>query len=139
MSETLDQYQQLDVIWLAVDAKGHLAAFITAGEGPIPATALPLVDGAEEEALSSPVVTGHRLLVTYARPDDLIALARRGLFVYDWSDVHRTRAQALGGYELVATPEEPLLLLRSSSGIQERASAVRLAHATFGADRLVRV
>ena len=32
------------------------------------------------------------------------------MFVYDWSDVHRTEANALRAYELIAVPTNPLLL-----------------------------
>ena len=36
------------------------------------------------------------------RPDDFVELAGRGLFVYDWTDIHRKRKDYLHAYELVA-------------------------------------
>jgi hypothetical protein len=47
--------------------------------------------------------------VEYPRPEHFLALGQRGLFVFDWSDVHRVRAAELGAYEMVCLPSSPLL------------------------------
>lgn len=47
------------------------------------------VESGEESALALPEISGFDLLTHVHRPDDFIAFARRGLFAYDWSDVHR--------------------------------------------------
>jgi hypothetical protein len=86
---------QIDCVWIASDRDGHVGAFVTAGVGPIPELALNsaeplLVEDIEEAILKLPKVSDCRLLVSIPRPDSFIDMAERGLFVYDWSDVHRT-------------------------------------------------
>ncbi|BCA57590.1 hypothetical protein [Sphingomonas sp. HMP6] len=98
---------QIDCTWLATDADGRLAAMITAGEGPIPAAVLKSgidVVGIEERLLNLPVVGDATAVAAVPNPSSFIDLSRRGFFVYDWTDGHRSRAQALGTYELVASP-----------------------------------
>ena len=34
----------IDFVWIGIDKVGHVAAFITAGKGQIPETAMPQVD-----------------------------------------------------------------------------------------------
>jgi hypothetical protein len=48
------------------------------------------------------------MLMRVGDPSSFIALGSRGLFVYDWTDVHRTVAAAIGAYELVAIPDMPI-------------------------------
>ena len=139
MSVNSGKYQNLDVVWLAADTADHLAAFVTGGEGPIPLAALPAVEDSETDALSLPEVCEHRLLVTYPRPEDFIALARRGLYVYDWSNVHRTRAEQLAGYELVAVPSAPLQLREAIQGVRASAELVRFPGAVFGSAQVLEV
>lgn len=43
------------------------------------------------------------------RPDDFVELAEQGLFVYDWTDIHRKRKDYLHAYELVAVPSGAML------------------------------
>ena len=139
MSVSSGKYQGLDVVWLAADTAGHVAAFVTGGEGPVPCAALPTVEVAETDALASPEICEHRLLVAYARPDDFIALARRGLYVYDWSDVHRTRVEQLGGYELVAVPLLPLQLRDANERVRASAELVQFPDAVLGSAQVLQV
>jgi len=44
------------------------------------------------------------------RPDDFIALAKRGLFVFDWRDVYRSMLNVTNSYELIARPTRPLTM-----------------------------
>ena len=103
---------RIDCVWLASDRDGHLGAFITAGEGPIPAVALKSDYTAVEdiEALigEMPTVSESCLLVSVPRPDDFLELAGRGVFVYDWTDVNRKAHDARHVYELVARPITPI-------------------------------
>jgi hypothetical protein len=66
------------------------------------------IEETEERIAELPRVSKARLLVLMPRPDSFFGMAERGLFVYDWSDVHRTRAEELRVYELVAIPENPI-------------------------------
>jgi len=102
----------VDLIWVARDKYGRLAALVTAGEGPVPKEiigddGLPDCDF-EAEILKLPVASKALLHVQVPRPDDFIAIAERGLFVYDWRDIHRTAAEASNCYELVASPAQAI-------------------------------
>ncbi|KQY29563.1 hypothetical protein ASD38_09505 [Caulobacter sp. Root487D2Y] len=102
---------QIDCGWLVSDEVGHLAMLITAGEGPIPALALegsrlPLDDlGGLVDALE--ICSEVEFVVDVPNPASFIDLARRGVFMFDWTDVHRTEAGQRGIYELVAKPRTP--------------------------------
>jgi hypothetical protein len=101
-----------DCVWIGSDREGRVGAFVTGGEGPIPAGALLShrlsVEEIEGRLSELPLVTSARLRVPLKRPDDFVALARRGFFAYDWTDVHRTTSEALHAYEQIAVPETPI-------------------------------
>jgi len=99
--------EQIDLAWLAVDSNGNLAAMITAGSGPIPPAVLAHGDrvrGIERSLLKLPLAGTASIHVQVPNPRSFKALSERGLFVYDWTDVHRTTASAIEAYELVASP-----------------------------------
>lgn len=104
----MDYPHQLDIAWLAVDDHQALAVMISAGEGPIPDAVLAhdadQIFGLEKALLSLPPIGAALDLAKVPDASSFAALSERGLFVYDWSDVHRTRVSALNGYELVARP-----------------------------------
>ena len=102
----------LECVWLAQDRDGHLGAFVTGGRGPIPiqfldSRRIPVQD-IEELILDLPCISTAHLLVPYKRPDDYVAIAERGIFTYDWSDVHRTKLESGHAYELIAMPNRPI-------------------------------
>lgn len=104
---------QIDCAWLTTDAWGRLAAMITAGEGPIPVAVFESgidVTDIEGKLLDLPVVGDAVDVANVPNPSSFIDLSRRGFFVYDWTDVQRSHAQALGAYELVASPSAPIRL-----------------------------
>lgn len=102
----------LDLAWVAVDRSGRIGVFTTGGAGPIPmvflreGTALDLVN---DLIGTLPARSGFSLTTEVPRPDDFIAFARKGLFAFDWADVHRTRDHA-GRYEIQARPTVPAYL-----------------------------
>jgi hypothetical protein len=61
-----------DLVWLAVDSAEHVAAFITGGEGPIPANLLDrnmlIDDDVEQRILNSPAVSPARLMKELGDP-----------------------------------------------------------------------
>jgi len=128
---------QLDCVWIASDRDEHVAAFVTAGVGPIPAlvlnyTAEPLlIENIEKAVLSLPKVSACRLLVPVPRPDSFIAMAERGLFVYDWSDVHRTTASLIEAYEPMVFPLRPVSLGELPESLRSHAACVRYSAGTF--------
>jgi hypothetical protein len=125
--------ESIDCCWLASDRDGHLGAFVTRGRGPIPAQALletyPL-DSIEEQMLALPKASDIELRVRMPRSDRLVALAERGLFVYDWSDAHRTE-QYIDEYELTALPYRPLALDSLPEGLLDAARWVRFTAISF--------
>ena len=101
-----------DYGWLACDRDDRFAIFITAGVGPIPCAILAdreNADRAEDLVWELPDMGGAHLHVHLPRPDDFIGFARRGLFAYDWSDVHRT-TNKLQCYERCSSPTRPIRL-----------------------------
>ncbi|CAM4431290.1 hypothetical protein F901_00225 [Acinetobacter dispersus] len=81
----------IDCIWIAMDQNGALAAFVTAGVAPIPTivlnSSLLELENIEQILIEQfPVIGEANLKVDLPRPDDFIAISKRGLFVYDWDD-----------------------------------------------------
>ena len=123
----------VDCCWLASDRIGQLGVFLTGGSGPIPAQLLLppyLLDDIEETILALPKASDIDLRVKVPRPDRFVALAERGFFVYDWSDVHRTE-QYIAEYELMALPYRPLTLDLLPEKLLDTARAARLGAVSF--------
>jgi hypothetical protein len=74
--------------------------------------------------------------VDIKRPDDFITLAERGLFVYDWRDIHRTKQQETRSYELVAEPNSPLSISGNLASFME---GVVTMDADFASERTLDV
>ena len=108
----------IDAAWIGRDEDGRVALFITAGEAPIPEIALAQFDNAlwpEERIAELPRLGGWKIHVTYPKMDSVLVPAERGLFVFDWSDVHRSKAERLDAYELVTSPEREVRIDRKGS------------------------
>lgn len=58
----------------------------------------------EETLLDLPIIGEAQLSVQVPDPSSFLALSMRGLFVYDWTDIHRMHAEARRAYELVSSP-----------------------------------
>ena len=133
----------IDCVWIAADRAGNLGAFITAGMGPIPSVALDFESKSiyeiEAEICLLPVSSTANLLVSVKRPDDYIDFAERGLFVYDWTDVTRTKRESLELYEQVAMPSMPLKLDSLPSNIFSIAESVIFAEILFSGSRTLDV
>lgn len=121
--------------WLACDAIGQIAAFTTAGSGPIPRSARATVDGVDAGVHALPIRGAYRLIPHDGTAEDWISCAQRGLFAYDWSDI----AADDGGYayELLAVPLAPIRLSELPSPLRELAAATRIAHVVFGENDLL--
>ena len=126
----------IDAAWLAIDAEARVAFFFTGGEGPVPDSALQSIESAEEMVLQLPMTSDFQMYFTAPHTDVFTNPAMRGLFVYDWSDVHRTTREALGGYELLAEPTRPLHLSDLPTSLQALAAETCLSEVAFG-QRLV--
>lgn len=106
-SHQIDQTYPLhgDLVWIASDDVDHVGAFVTASLGPIPRLAFdrsqPPLETIENAVLGLPGCTVPAWKV--GEPTEslrtFVALAERGLYVFDWN-----YKQA---YEAVVTPMRP--------------------------------
>jgi hypothetical protein len=137
----MDTYPHgLDVAWLAVDASDHVAVFQNAGQGPIPGVVLadyPHTIPTDRLIRDLPLRGDSKLLISLPSPGYFKGLARRGLFAYDWQDVHRA-VNHTKSYELLAIPSVPIILAELPEQLRELATRVRFASVRFGhVDRLL--
>jgi hypothetical protein len=119
----------LDYSWVALDGAGHVAIFTNAGSGPIPATVIadrPAADDAEGLVLDLTERGGGLQLVDTPVRDAFRVFANRGLFAYDWSDVHRVAVEATHSYELVARPNALITAADLSPELARLAGSTRL-------------
>ncbi|WP_162626543.1 hypothetical protein [Acinetobacter sp. CFCC 10889] len=114
-------------MWIAVDQTGMLGAFITAGEGEISlnaiqSTIINFIE-LEEKILQFPISSLAHLTTSVPYPNEFIAIAERGFFVYDWTDKNR--------YELVCIPKTPLHLKQLPHQYMTYLQALKLKHSLF--------
>ena len=125
----------MDCVWLAADRNGHVGAFVTAGAGPIPLQWLD-GEGVQLEDVETLVcnlshVSQARMLVTMKKPDDFIELASRGVFVYDWQDIHRTSKLSTRTYEPVAIPLTPITVEGLTGNLANKVKTLVFANVAF--------
>ena len=87
-------------------------------------------DGAFRQ-MNLPRASACRLLASVPRPDSFVAIAERGFFVYDWSDVHRTTASLIDAYEPMACPVRPVSLDELPESLRSHAASVRYSAGEF--------
>ncbi|MEY2429617.1 MAG: hypothetical protein QOJ40_2502 [Verrucomicrobiota bacterium] len=119
--------------WFAVDGLWHLAAFVTAGQGDVPTHLLPRyleLEQLSDNIVSLPMRGGCDLLHNYPRPEDFVDYASRGIFAYDWMEVHLT-ANRRQHYYLIARPQSPLALSELPPSFRESFSLVRFESLRF--------
>jgi hypothetical protein len=123
----------IDCVWLALDGDGHVGAFVSAGAGPIPERALACEHGVEDiekALLQLPRKSTAQLLIADDVPS-FVDIAERGLFVYDWQDVHRNRRDCTHKYEPVAKPINPISAADLNPWLFEFARCVTFEHCRF--------
>jgi hypothetical protein len=132
----------LDCAWLAIDAFGKLGVFITGGTGPIPEQVLkseiPVFE-IEDALLELPRICAAVLTIKVRNPDSYVDLAERGLFVFDWQNVHRANAHQKPGYDLVALPTQPITASEISPKLSKFANDISFQKFSFGHDEAVDV
>ncbi|MEI2428758.1 hypothetical protein RDV84_25355 [Lysobacter yananisis] len=134
----------VDCAWIGSDRHDRPAVFVTAGEGPIPAAALradffPVVEvEARVLRMGERLNQGVRVLAKVPDPGSYIRLARRGLFVYDWSDVTRHVGHT-DAYELMAAPLNPILCSQLPEDLRTVARAVNFPGLAFADSLQVKV
>jgi hypothetical protein len=119
----------VDLEWYAVDIHGNLAAFTTAGNGPVPVSVLQdfaLFRQMQDAIYRLPLCgTAEWLVDKPPKPQALDELARRGLWVYDWPVAARSRTHA--GYELHCRPTVPVIVTSLSEKVETIARRTTLS------------
>jgi hypothetical protein len=116
----------VELDWLAVDIRGHVALLSSSGQGPIPRVVvdrLPDVEAAIEALPLLPILgpcaespTGGGNYGFWIEP------CRRGLFGFDWGPV------SVGPYARVTVPSLPVLIDQISAvAVHKAAKLVKLA------------
>ena len=134
MPPTQQSIAGIEFSWLAIDEVGHVGLFTTAGEGSVPASALPQSDedfDVESEILELRERSQCKLHILYPRPDDYVSIAKRGIYAFDWTDAHQTQSLNTRRYSLVGEPGSPLMASDLPLRLQERACATMLSGVVF--------
>ena len=134
--------RSFDWAWLACDRDDHVAVFITAGAGPIPMAVLDSdlpVEESEALILSLAPTTIARALISGCDVTSFTALAQRGVFVYDWQNVHRRAIEYTHMYDLVAAPDEPVRVDSLPSELAKFSRIVTLNNVSFADEKAVDV
>ena len=99
----------MDFVWLAGDSAGHVGAFVTAGCGPVPVEALRTQSLENVEEIVRTLSERGDARVVGAKGDlsSFAEMARRGVYVFDWTDVHKAQSRETGFYERTAEPTSP--------------------------------
>ncbi len=132
--------ERVDCCWLAIRPRRPHGCLRDQGTRPDSGAGAArdriLSTASKRQILALPKASDIDLRVRMPRPDRLVALAERGFFVYDWSDVHRTE-QYIDEYELMALPYRPLTLDLLPESLSDTARAVRFSTVSF-ASRMAR-
>jgi hypothetical protein len=130
-------------VWVASDREGHVGGFVTAGVGPVPDEALREefvpVEDVEGILRRLPKISTTRLLSAVKRPDDFVDLAERGVFVFDWADIHRSSVEAVKAYEAVAVPHHPIGVAELPGELVIVATALKFTELAFADWRQLQV
>ena len=102
--------QELD--WFAIDNKGQLGMFSAAMNAPIPDKVMSSLENYEDLKRLIELAPKITSAIVETREqgnfDDWIAYAEKGLFAFDFQDIHRIEKRAQ--YDLIARPLKPLTL-----------------------------
>ena len=124
----------IDVVWLGRDKVGHVAAFITAGLGPVPRW-IEFNDDSlaktEFQISNLPSISEVKLHVSVPRPEFYTSLAEKGLYVFDWFDIHRATKDHKNCYNKVADPKPPLLFSQLGDALCAMAGATNFPEIDF--------
>ena len=105
----------LEFDWFACDETGQLGVFTSAGSGFIPATVFASTEAPYNSVIAVLAIKGTvpaiQVFTGNGRYNDWLDFATRGLFAYDFQDVHRVHADERHGYDLIARPSVPISVL----------------------------
>lgn len=125
----------IDCVWIAEDAQKMLAAFITAGFGPIPKRVIEegddLIQEIESALMGLPVISSACMHIDVPRPDDFISLAERGIYVYDWRESHCNLLGNRCCYVRVASPKKSAINVGACLDLTRSLRLVQVQHVVF--------
>jgi hypothetical protein len=98
-----------------------------------------LAEELEERLDKLPIVSEFKLWIELKRPDDFVGFARRGMYAFDWQDVHRTVVRETRKYEIVASPLVPIAVTDLPDDIAELARQTKLSDVSLANDKQIDV
>ena len=98
-----------DAEWFGIDALGYVGRFTTGGVGPVPKKVIDAKLPWFYETNNLGVSSRVKMLKELPRSDDFLDLAKRGIYGFDWDDVHRSKKNERKRYELISKPLTPIL------------------------------
>lgn len=101
----------IDFVWIGADKSGQAAVFVTAGTAPIPISILQgdiAPENIEELINKMPKYTERSDDSELPYAESFDNFVERGFFVFDWTDIHRTRAHQTGMYQRVSAPRSSI-------------------------------
>lgn len=100
--------------WFAVDGRGHVGQFSTAGYGPVPAAVLARLTEVQDlnQLILRLAVIGDATGHLPGQIEDWLEMANRGLFAYDWKHWD-------GPYRRAATPSRPIMIAELPTELRE--------------------
>lgn len=134
--------ESYDIAWFAADHHGHVALFYTAGQGPLPLAhfrnSAYALDPVNQWVMDLPVLGQPIPLIQTAPDAECVQHAAKGLFSYDWTDVHRSHGR-VHQYELLAVPRQPLMLSQLPEEMAQAIQTVRFMNINFANSLLLDV
>lgn len=138
----MDYPDGIDLTWLAIDGQGFVAAFTTGGCGPIPTSVVCQGDLAYDAFYQAfeylPKVGDAQILVDSNGWRDTM-WAEKGVYAYDWTDVHRVAAADIHAYELLVAPTHPIKAAQLPVGLTEILKDVHFPAVMFYESKRLRV
>nr|WP_316652563.1 hypothetical protein [uncultured Gellertiella sp.] len=132
----------IDCLWVASDIFGNIGAFFTAGFAPIPRVVLSEKYGdildVGDALMELPIVSRSVDGNDARHLADFNSLAERGIFAFDWSDVHKVPSKKMHAYEKLASPESPISVDELNGGIRNCATLAILEGVNFSTDSYIR-
>lgn len=142
--EQPNDFEGIDLVWLGIDQRGMIAAFVTAGCTFIPVEALNSCiiqfQDIEMTIHSLPTISDYELKISYPKMDDYIEIVKKGIFVYDWTDFDKSIFDQTHKYEIVAIPKNPIFVNDlNNKKLRSYLLNIRLTNADFTENRFIKI
>jgi len=126
-----------DAEWFGIDALGYLGRFTTGGAGPVPQIVIEAKLPWFYETNNLGVSSRVEMLKELPRPDDFLDLSKRGIYGFDWDDVHRTKKDSRNRYELISKPFSPILFNEIQEFFSQNRPAVTFENIEFNSSNWI--